>query len=90
MLKPFRIRDLLDDDEDRNGDDVTFVKSNENSNLEPRDGIVQVTSSQYDDTVARNPEARLSYVDEDDGEAILVSLTMADCCKVRRTDCCFP
>lgn len=35
-------------------------------------GIVQVTSTQYDRTIHSQPDAELSYVDDDDGEIITV------------------
>ena len=85
MLKPFRIRDLLDDNEasaassretqlDVDEDSCSTQKEGPCEGL-PRDarhGTVQVTSSEYDETVTRNPEAKLLYTDEDDGESITV------------------
>ena len=72
MLKPFRIRELLNA-----VDDTTPRQGDGNGNA--RDGVVRVTSSQYDETVTTNPEARLSYVDEDDGESIMVSSIKGNC-----------
>ncbi|KIV82096.1 hypothetical protein PV11_04229 [Exophiala sideris] len=39
-------------------------------------GIVQVTSTQYDSTIQSQPDARLSYVDDDDGEIITVGSSL--------------
>jgi hypothetical protein len=76
MLKPFRIRELLHDDDDlysasQSDQDEGLLSGND---TRIRDGIVQLTSTEYDETVTRNPAARLSYVDEDDGEHITVRL----------------
>lgn len=90
MLKPFRVRDLLDDSPDSSSSprDVRHGQNNDGCGIlikgcdssEPSelsagrasDGIVQLTSSEYDKTVTRNPEAKLRYIDEDDGESITV------------------
>lgn len=69
MLKPFRIRELLDASEDAAARKVGECEISRHG----LDGVVRVTSSQYDETITSNPEARLSYVDEDDGESIMVS-----------------
>lgn len=37
-------------------------------------GIVRLTGSQYDDIASNHPRARLTYIDDDDGELITVSL----------------
>lgn len=68
MLKPFRIKDLLHDEEDLYSASPTDQTPND-----LRDAVVQITATQYDNTVTNNPAARLSYVDEDDGEHITVS-----------------
>ena len=35
-------------------------------------GRVEILPSQYDETIAELPEARLMYIDDDDGEVITV------------------
>ncbi|KAL1959786.1 hypothetical protein VTO42DRAFT_931 [Malbranchea cinnamomea] len=90
MLKPFRIRDLLSEAEapnsnlrhQKNGhaDDGRASSQGSGSHKLSEqlacDGVVQVTSSQYDETIAKNPDACLSYVDEDDGETITVGSSL--------------
>ena len=58
MLKPFKIRNL---DEIRVSDEAG-----------KRDGVVQLSAPEYDNTVSNHPEAALMYLDEDDGETITV------------------
>lgn len=72
MLKPFRIRELL------NTAEVPAPRQNDGGQgvQNIHDGVVRVTSSQYDETVSSNPEARLSYIDEDDGESIMVGSSL--------------
>jgi hypothetical protein len=38
-------------------------------------GIVRLSAPEYDDIATNHPRARLTYIDEDDGELITVSLT---------------
>jgi hypothetical protein len=38
----------------------------------PEHGVVQITAPQYDSTIVSQPEAVLTYLDEDDGEVITV------------------
>lgn len=37
------------------------------------DGVVRITEYEYEETISNNPEAKLSYLDEDDGEVVTVS-----------------
>lgn len=37
-------------------------------------GIVRLTGPEYDDIASNHPRARLTYIDDDDGELITVSL----------------
>jgi hypothetical protein len=38
-----------------------------------RDGIVQMSAGEYDKTISSHPQSKLSYMDNDDGELIIVS-----------------
>ena len=38
-----------------------------------RDGTVQVSADEYDETISSHPQSKLSYMDNDDGELIIVS-----------------
>lgn len=38
-----------------------------------RHGIVQLSTTDYDDIASNHPRARLTYIDDDDGELITVS-----------------
>lgn len=58
MLNPFRIRNLYFNTSDW-GD---------------QSGVVQISSQQYDQEVQATPDARFSYLDEDDGETVTVSM----------------
>jgi hypothetical protein len=62
MLKPFRIRHLRDDSSSLGGDGSSR-----------RDGVVQLSGSDYENTILECPEAMLMYMDDDDGEIITVS-----------------
>ncbi|KAK2808380.1 hypothetical protein FQN50_004765 [Emmonsiellopsis sp. PD_5] len=37
-----------------------------------RDGVVQISAEEYDETISRHPLAKLSYMDDDDGDVITV------------------
>lgn len=37
------------------------------------DGVIQIEWKDYDDLLAERPAAALRYVDEDDGEVVMVS-----------------
>ncbi|KAK2738836.1 hypothetical protein FQN55_000392 [Onygenales sp. PD_40] len=37
-----------------------------------RDGVVQISAEEYDETISRHPLAKLSYTDNDDGDMITV------------------
>jgi hypothetical protein len=63
MLKPFQIRDL-------NDVETTGLPSPEIA----RAGVVQLSARQYDSVVSAHPRATLTYMDEDDGEVVAVSL----------------
>ncbi|OJJ99260.1 hypothetical protein ASPACDRAFT_79169 [Aspergillus aculeatus ATCC 16872] len=74
MLKPFQIRDL------HRSPSSSFP--NEAADLDRplsptrRRGIVQLSASQYDNLSSSHPRARLTYLDEDDGELITVGSSL--------------
>ncbi|KAI9368299.1 hypothetical protein BJX61DRAFT_230533 [Aspergillus egyptiacus] len=81
MLKPFRIRDLHDDPPSKNviedsesdlygASDVISEGSNS------RDGLVQLSAADYDEIAYLHPKARLTYLDDDDGETITVGSSL--------------
>ncbi|ODH48428.1 hypothetical protein GX48_05405 [Paracoccidioides brasiliensis] len=41
-----------------------------------RHGIVRVSAEEYDETIAAHPQAKLSYMDEDDGDIITVGSSL--------------
>lgn len=84
MLKPFRIKELNDPIYGEEPLRSTQTKSEHpalsfsdtiSSSLSRGscDGVVQITANEYEETISNNPETKLSYVDEDDGEKVTVS-----------------
>lgn len=61
MLKPFQIRDLQGPP----------LRDQEGGSDGPR-GVVRISASDYDDLASNHPRARLSYLDDDDGDKIEV------------------
>lgn len=43
------------------------------------DAVVRMKKAEYDDLLRREPKAALRYIDESDGEVILVGRTMDIC-----------
>jgi hypothetical protein len=85
MLRPFRIRDLhqepvrqnLYDAETESALSIVQPPLSESSLSTPvtsRHGTVHLSAPEYDDIVTSHPRAALTYMDEDDGEVITVSL----------------
>lgn len=62
MLKPFQIKDQ---------------QGSQSSNRLGPSGIrgVQISASDYDDLASNHPRARLTYLDDDDGDQITVGPT---------------
>ena len=61
MLKPFQIRDLQGSPlRDQEGDS------------DGSRGVVRISAIDYDDLASNHPRARLSYLDDDDGDKIEV------------------
>jgi hypothetical protein len=85
MLKPFRVKGLngsptTDDINDRTANNVPVAPLSLVANdgtvksRTPRSGVVHLSAPQYDEIVTTHPKAALTYMDEDDGEVVAVSL----------------
>ncbi|PYI19742.1 hypothetical protein BO99DRAFT_332624 [Aspergillus violaceofuscus CBS 115571] len=74
MLKPFQIRDLHQSSSSSSPNEAADL----DRPLSPtrRRGIVQLSASQYDNLSSSHPRARLTYLDEDDGELITVGSSL--------------
>jgi hypothetical protein len=78
MLKPFLIRDLHDDPQQQEDivDDTAsdLYNATDIISIGPhrRHGLVQLPAADYDEIAYIHPQARLTYLDEDDGETITV------------------
>ncbi|GKZ56379.1 hypothetical protein AnigIFM49718_001625 [Aspergillus niger] len=79
MLKPFQIRDLHGSPSHTPAEGPlasTQPLTREPSSPRARRGIVQLSAPQYDDLASNHPRARLTYVDDDDGEIITVGSSL--------------
>ncbi|GKZ37470.1 hypothetical protein AbraIFM66950_009020 [Aspergillus brasiliensis] len=79
MLKPFQIRDLHGSLSHTSAEvplAATQPLTRESSPPRARRGIVQLSATQYDDLASNHPRARLTYVDDDDGEIITVGSSL--------------
>ncbi|KAL2839061.1 hypothetical protein BJY01DRAFT_219473 [Aspergillus pseudoustus] len=77
MLQPFLIRDLHDDPQQQDIVDDTasdLYNASDIISIGPhrRHGLVQLSAADYDEIAYIHPQARLTYLDEDDGEMITV------------------
>jgi hypothetical protein len=77
MLKPFLIRDLHDDPQQQDiVDDAAsdLYNATDIISIGPhrRHGLVQLSAADYDEIAYIHPQARLTYLDDDDGEMITV------------------
>lgn len=68
MMKPFQIRDLHG----------ASSQGHEEVSHRTSKGVVQVSAADYDDIALNHPRARLTYLDEDDGDQIMVGFTWND------------
>ncbi|KAL5042868.1 hypothetical protein BDW71DRAFT_132347 [Aspergillus fruticulosus] len=80
MLKPFLIRDLH---EDPNPQDIIEDTASDLYNAtdvsigpQRRHGLVQIAAADYDEIAYIHPLARLSYLDDDDGDIITVGSSL--------------
>ncbi|KAK1142178.1 hypothetical protein N8T08_008104 [Aspergillus melleus] len=78
MLKPFQIRDLHrppSSSQENNREPSSDILQHTPSSPR-RPGIVAVSASQYNDIASSHPHARLTYIDDDDGELITVGSSL--------------
>ncbi|GLI80995.1 hypothetical protein PoHVEF18_009363 [Penicillium ochrochloron] len=66
MMKPFQIRDLHG----------ASSQGHEEVSHRTSKGVVQVSAADYDDIALNHPRARLTYLDEDDGDQIMVGSSL--------------
>ena len=71
MLGPFRIRNLR-----RPGSPSNSRSPGNPSKLGYHDAVVCLTGSEYHKNALRNPESRLKYLDETDGEIVTVRVLL--------------
>ncbi|KAL4956476.1 hypothetical protein BDW69DRAFT_158584 [Aspergillus filifer] len=80
MLKPFLIRDLYEDSQlhDIIEDTASDLYNATDVSVGPqrRHGLVQVAAADYDEIAYTNPQARLTYLDEDDGDIITIGSSL--------------
>lgn len=68
MLGPFRIRNLGRPTSPANR--ASYASASRRSSP---DAVVAITGPEYDTNVLMNPESKLRYLDDDDGEIVTVS-----------------
>ncbi|KAL2835001.1 hypothetical protein BDW59DRAFT_136957 [Aspergillus cavernicola] len=81
MLKPFLIRDLHDDPlsqpiVDDSESDLYNATDVGSVGPQQRHGLVQLSAADYDEISYIHPQARLTYLDDDDGETITVGSSL--------------
>ncbi|KAL4765458.1 uncharacterized protein BDW70DRAFT_147130 [Aspergillus foveolatus] len=80
MLKPFLIRDLHEDpsSQDIIEDTASDLYNATDVGVSPQrpHGLVQITTADYDEIAYSHPQARLSYLDDDDGDIITVGSSL--------------
>ncbi|KAL4810073.1 hypothetical protein BDV18DRAFT_130247 [Aspergillus unguis] len=79
MLKPFLIRDLHEDTQQDIIEDTAsdlYNATDVSVDPQPRHGIVQLAAADYDEIAYIHPQARLSYLDDDDGDIITVGSSL--------------
>lgn len=83
MLKPFLIRDLHEDpySQDIIEDTASDLYNATDVGVGPQrpHGLVQITRADYDEIAYLHPQARLSYLDDDDGDIITVRTSSRTC-----------
>lgn len=82
MLKPFRINNFPGPAPDEGIKSIAHDDHNDHADgtrsLSPRPdvyraGILHISSDEYDQAINTTPQAKLHYIDEDDGEEVTVS-----------------
>ncbi|KAL4980670.1 hypothetical protein BDW66DRAFT_124505 [Aspergillus desertorum] len=80
MLKPFLIRDLHEDPDPKDiiDDTASDLYNATDVSVGPhrRHGLVQIAAADYDEIAYIHPQARLSYLDDDDGDIITVGSSL--------------
>ncbi|KAL6240078.1 hypothetical protein BDW75DRAFT_226760 [Aspergillus navahoensis] len=80
MLKPFLIKDLHEDPapQDIIEDTASDLYNATDVSVGPqrRHGLVQIAAADYDEIAYIHPQARLSYIDDDDGDIITVGSSL--------------
>lgn len=74
MLKPFQIRNL-------HVSSTTGYKEHSDR----RHGVIQLSVVDYDDLASSHPRARLTYLDDDDGDEVTVNLHPMYSCELWRS-----
>lgn len=75
MLPPFRVKKLIPTDANDSPFRPTIDASRRRSSSGLADGVVRISKEAYDELLQREPQAALKYLDEEDGDVILVSIT---------------
>ncbi|KAL4931228.1 uncharacterized protein BDV17DRAFT_23685 [Aspergillus undulatus] len=80
MLRPFLIRDLHEDSQlhDIIEDTASDLYNATDVSVGPqrRHGLVQLAAADYDEIAYTHPQARLTYLDEDDGDIITIGSSL--------------
>ncbi|KAL4942264.1 hypothetical protein BDV06DRAFT_192635 [Aspergillus oleicola] len=80
MLRPFLIRDLHEDPQlhDIIEDTASDLYKATDVSVGPqrRQGLVQLAAADYDEIAYSHPQARLTYLDEDDGDIITIGSSL--------------
>jgi hypothetical protein len=78
MLKPFQIRDLhsypVEDNLYDSSTESVISGSNADDKRYKRHGIIHLSAPEYDEIALNHPNAMLTYLDDDDGDIITVSI----------------
>lgn len=78
MLKPFQIRDLHSYPVEENlydsSTESVISGSNADDKRHNRHGIIHLSAPEYDEIALNHPSAMLTYLDDDDGDIITVSI----------------
>lgn len=74
MLGPFRVKSLLSPESTpQSSSSLSSVPAPVTRRSSYTDGVIRMSKEAYDELLQRLPEAVLSYIDEEDGEVVLVS-----------------
>ncbi len=76
MLPHFRVRGLRAEDGEASSTNRAMLDplaAHSDCMVHGADGVIHIEKKRYDDLLAERPAAALRYVDEDDGEVVMVS-----------------